>query len=108
MSDWIDYDTEAGHLYEMYDGDEIEPWEDYDDFCGLKDIVREGVEMDETNYKMNKLVKVGTTMTCAGPMCSKKIVKKQYAQCFCCNHCKDQFWNRREAYFGYRKKISLK
>lgn len=103
MSDWIDYDTEAGHLYEMYDGDEIE--EDMDVTEEFYDKVAEGIVSDENRYKKNKNSKVGDIIICAGPLCNKKIKKKQYSQAFCCSHCKDQFWNRRENYFGYRKPI---
>ena len=115
---WIDEDTEAAHLAEITDGDIMEPWEDWGEDCAeeareerkaavkrRKEKQLDGVNADEEQYKKNKEVKVGTSIKCAGPLCHRKFKKIQYAQCFCSNHCKDQFWNRREAVFGYRKKI---
>ena len=98
---FIDDDTEAYHLYEMYDGDDA--YDEYDE-----DEVKYEIENDEIHYSINKLKRVGSVCRCAGPLCNRKFTKKQYAQAFCCNKCKDQFWNRREAFFGYRKKVEIK
>lgn len=102
MSYYFD-DTEAAHLAE------IEECRD----CGSSDYDHEeflierseGVAHDELLYKLNKRAKVGTRITCAGPLCRTTFIKKSYQQCFCCTKHKDQFWNRREAHFGYRKPI---
>lgn len=115
---WIDEDTEAAHLAEITDGDIMEPWEDWDEDWAeeareereaaakrREEKILDGILDDEERYKQNKEAKVGTQIKCAGPLCGKKFKKKQYAQCFCSNHCKDQFWNRRQAFFGFRKKI---
>lgn len=117
---WIDEDTEAAHLEEIYGGEEN--WDEWDQDWAEEEEERrkelreerkrkfeekrlDGVNADEEQYKKNKEAKVGTSIKCAGPLCHRKFKKIQYAQCFCSNHCKDQFWNRREAVFGYRKKI---
>ena len=93
------YDSEAAHLCEIYNDEYSSSYEDFIAEVG------EGVAHDERHYKLNKKVKVGTKIVCAGPKCSKRLIKKSYQQCFCCAKHKDQFWNRREAYFGYRKPI---
>lgn len=92
-------DSEAAHLCEINDD---ESGDSYEDFIAM---VGEGVAHDELHYKMNKRAKVGTKIVCAGPKCSKRFIKKSYQQCFCCTKHKDQFWNRREAYFGFRKPV---
>ena len=91
-------DSEAAHLCEIYD-DESRP---YEDFLAER---ASGVAHDERHYKLNKKAKVGTKIVCAGPKCNNRFIKKSYQQCFCCTRHKDQFWNRREAHFGYRKPI---
>lgn len=122
---WIDEDSEAAHLAEIEDED-YDSWfedednerydscfedEDDDSFakCGGRKKFeakrQKGVEDDEKHYLKNKKAKVGTQITCAGPLCNKHFKKVQYAQAFCCSKCKDQFWNRREAHYGYRKPI---
>lgn len=93
-------ESEAAHLCEIYDDDG--PGSSYEDFIAE---VGEGVAHDERHYKLNKKAKVGTKIVCAGPKCSKRFIKKSYQQCFCCTKHKDQFWNRREVYFGIRKPI---
>lgn len=112
MSDWLDDDSEAAHLAEIED-EFYDDWLD-DDYIGSKhkrkqtsgrENIKRGVEADEKRYNENKAAKVGDTIICAGPKCGSKFKKRQYAQAFCCNHCKDQFWNRREAFFGFRKPI---
>ena len=130
MSDWLDDDSEAAHLAEIedefyddwLDDDEDTPgwpvdadgWPVDDDYIGSKhkrkqtsrrENIKRGIEADEKRYNENKAAKVGDTIICAGPKCGSKFKKRQYAQAFCCNHCKDQFWNRREAFFGFRKPI---
>lgn len=107
MSDWIDFDTEAGHLYEMYDGDDEDCYDSIDEKTYKRTIIEDSVKANEKHYKKNKAAKVGTMITCAGPLCEKRFQKKQYAQAFCCSHCKDQFWNRREAVLEYRKPIKI-
>ena len=119
---WIDEDTEAAHLAEIEDED-IDGWSEDDEDPGSwyeDDNARErrensrksfeskrqkGVDDNEKHYLKNKEAKVGTQITCAGPLCNKHFKKVQYAQAFCCSKCKDQFWNRREAHYGYRKPI---
>ena len=44
-------------------------------------------------YAENKAAKVGTELIC--PICGKTFTKKQWAQAFCCNECKNTFWNRK-------------
>lgn len=121
---WLDEDTEAAHLAEIedeyYEGwfedDEDLPdgWPVDDGYIGVKqkpkrpsrrENIKNGIEADEKRYNENKAAKVGDTIICAGPKCGSKFKKRQYAQAFCCNHCKDQFWNRREAFFGFRKPV---
>lgn len=107
----FDYDdTEAAHLSEIYDD------VDEGDIGFISGINSEalfrkkcenGIKSDERRYKINRKAKVGDKIICAGPRCGKKFTKKYYQQCFCCTRCKDQFWNRREAYFGFRKKIII-
>ena len=53
-------------------------------------------------YEENKAAKVGTELIC--PVCGSHFTKKQWAQAFCCNECKNKFWNRkgdrhREGYY---------
>lgn len=43
-------------------------------------------------YRTNKKAKVGEIIEC--PVCHIKFKKIQWAQAFCCGHCKDKFWNR--------------
>lgn len=43
-------------------------------------------------YRTNKEAKVGEIIEC--PVCHIKFKKIQWAQAFCCGHCKDKFWNR--------------
>lgn len=95
-----DSDTETYHLYEMYDGDESNI--DYDELRAERE---DGVTLDVIRYRTNKNAKVGSIITCAGPLCNKKFRKKSYQQCFCCTRHKDQFWNRREAHYGFRKPV---
>lgn len=117
MSDWIDDDSEAAHLAEIED-EFLDDWFDEDIGPGWisdddthstgisrSQKIEKGVNDNEKHYLKNKAAKVGETITCAGPRCNKRFAKKQYAQAFCCTHCKDQFWNRREAFYGYRKSI---
>lgn len=42
-------------------------------------------------YAENKAAKVGTELVC--PTCGKTFTKKQWAQAFCCNDCKNKYWN---------------
>lgn len=42
-------------------------------------------------YKHNKSAKVGETIVC--PICGKHFVKKQWQQAFCCDNCKNKYWN---------------
>lgn len=93
-------DSEAAHLCEIYDDEQYDS--SYEDFIAER---AQGVAHDERHYKLNKKAKVGTRIVCAGPKCDKRFIKKSYQQCFCCTRHKDQFWNRREAHFGYRKPI---
>lgn len=95
-------DSEAAHLCEIYDDSESMFSSSYSDFLEERKI---GVLHDERHYKLNKKAKVGTLIVCAGPKCNKRFIKKSYQQCFCCTRHKDQFWNRREVHFGYRKPI---
>lgn len=94
-------ESEAAHLCEIYD-DETDYSNSYEQFINE---VKSGIEHDERHYKANKKAKVGSKIICAGPKCNKRFVKKSYQQCFCCTKHKDQFWNRREAYFGVRVPI---
>lgn len=120
MSGWFDEDSEAAHLAEIEDedydawfDDDDEGWTGDDGYIGEKrhsgisksEKIAKGVSDNEKHYLKNKAAKVGTNITCAGPMCNKHFVKRQYSQAFCCTHCKDQFWNRREAFFGFRKPV---
>lgn len=73
----------------------------------FNDEVKKGVDRDERNYIRNKKAKVGTKITCAGPLCNKTFIKKSYQQAFCCTKHKDQFWNRREAYYGVKIPIVI-
>lgn len=59
-------------------------------------------------YKLNKEAKVGETIEC--PICSKKFIKRQYSQAFCCGKCKDDYWNaKRDRHsVGYYKKYDNK
>lgn len=103
MSYTTSYDSEAAHLCEIYDDDSDSNYESsYQDFLEERAI---GVSRDERLYKLNKKAKIGTKIVCAGPKCSNRFIKKSYQHCFCCTKHKDQFWNRREAHFGYRKPI---
>lgn len=43
-------------------------------------------------YRSNKEAKVGEIIEC--PVCHTRFKKIQWAQAFCCGHCKDMFWNR--------------
>lgn len=115
---WIDEDTEAAHLAEIeedgwYDSEWEEEQEEEREERRRESRKRflenreAGVNNDEYQYIKNKQAKVGETIVCAGPLCGKKIKKKQYAQAFCCNKCKDQFWNRREAHYGWKKPIVI-
>lgn len=115
---WIDEDTEAAHLAEIEeDGWYDSEWEEEQEEereerrkASRKRFLENreaGVNNDEYLYLKNKQAKVGETIVCAGPLCGKKIKKKQYAQAFCCNKCKDQFWNRREAHYGWKKPIVI-
>lgn len=45
-------------------------------------------------YETNKKAKVGDEIIC--PICSKKFIKRQYSQAFCCGECKDAFWNAKK------------
>lgn len=72
----------------------------------FRDKIEYEVEADEYIYRSGKKAKAGSIIKCAGPMCGKKFKKKSYQQAFCCSRCKDQFWNRREYVFGYRKRIN--
>lgn len=117
MSWIIDEDTEAAHLADITTDDLIESWdEDWDEEWDEehevtvkrhKEKILDEILNNEERYRQNKKAKVGTQIKCTGPLCGKKFKKKQYAQCFCSNHCKDQFWNRRQAFFGFRKKIDI-
>ena len=51
MSDWIDFDTEAGHLYEMYDGDDEDCYDWIDEEAYKRSIAEDGVKADEKHYK---------------------------------------------------------
>ena len=115
---WIDDDTEAAHLAEIEEEDWYDPeWEEdreeereerrKESRKRFLENREAGVNNDEYQYLKNKQAKVGETIVCAGPLCGKKIKKKQYAQAFCCNKCKDQFWNRREAHYGWKKPIVI-
>lgn len=73
----------------------------------VRDNIKKGVEQDERNYIRNKKAKVGTKIMCAGPMCHKIFTKKSYQQAFCCTKHKDQFWNRREAFYGVKIPIVI-
>ena len=44
-------------------------------------------------YLYNKKSHVGTNLIC--PICGISFVKKQYSQAFCCNECKNKFWNKK-------------
>ena len=44
-------------------------------------------------YQKNKEAKCGETLNC--PVCSSLFVKKQWQQAFCCNKCKNKYWNRK-------------
>lgn len=53
-------------------------------------------------YSNNKAAKVGSDLIC--PVCGSHFTKKQWAQAFCCNECKNKYWNRkgdrhREGYY---------
>lgn len=106
MSDYI---SEADALADWEDDTcLIDDDDEYtDDDRRFNEEVKDGIISDEFNYTRNKKAKVGTKITCAGPLCHKKFKKKSYQQTFCCSHCKDQFWNRREAYYGYKKPIKI-
>ena len=85
---WIDEDTEAAHLAEIEDED-IDAWSEDDENPGLwyeDDNAQErrensrrrfeskrqkGVDDNEKHYLKNKEAKVGTQITCAGPLCNK-------------------------------------
>ena len=53
-------------------------------------------------YEKNKAAKAGSDLIC--PVCGSHFTKKQWAQAFCCNECKNKYWNRkgdrhREGYY---------
>ena len=55
-------------------------------------------------YRDNKSAKVGKEIEC--PVCHTKLIKKHYQQAFCCNECKNKFWNRTRKSNGYFKKYN--
>lgn len=118
--------TEAEYLGDIYDGTEEGEFDDDYAYFRAKqrriDMLRNiaginhnskkrnehrrcsrSVEEDAELYKINKDTKVGTEIKCAGPLCTKKFIKKSYQQAFCCTKCKDQFWNRRQFKYGDKK-----
>lgn len=48
----------------------------------------------KAQYKSNKNAKVKDTIHC--PVCGKAFVKRQYAQAFCCEACKNDYHNQRK------------
>ncbi len=97
------YDSEAAHLCDIYDDNTS--YGEYDSYGDFLELRCADIAHDEWQYLKNRKAKVGEKIECAGPLCKKKFIKKSYQQCFCCTKHKDQFWNRREAHFGYRKPI---
>ncbi len=59
-------------------------------------------------YDANKAAKVGETIIC--PICGKSFEKKQWQQAFCCNDCKNKYWNaKRDRHRnGYYEEYDLK
>lgn len=49
------------------------------------------ISQRKKQYNANKLAKVGDEIVC--PICGTHFVKKQWQQAFCCNSCKETFWN---------------
>ena len=47
----------------------------------------------EKQYKLNKDTKVGCYIIC--PICGKQVIKTHYAQAFCSNECKVEYWNKK-------------
>ena len=92
-----DNNTEWDALADQYVDEEVDT-EGYD----FISEVESGVKRDEIIYRKNKKAKVGTKIMCAGPKCSNYFIKKSYQQCFCCNKHKNQFWNRRQYFFGVK------
>ena len=45
------------------------------------------------SYSLNKTSKIGEELIC--PICNKSFIKKQYAQVFCSNECKNRYWNKK-------------
>ena len=69
--------------------------------------MRKGVRKGEERYIKAKQAKVGEEIRCAGYACGKSFVKKSYQQAFCCTKCKDNFWNKRTEFYGYRKQVDI-
>lgn len=49
------------------------------------------LEVKEKQYKLNKDTKVGCNIIC--PICGNEVIKTHYAQAFCSNECKVEYWN---------------
>jgi hypothetical protein len=47
----------------------------------------------EKQYKLNKDTKVGCYIKC--PICGNEVIKTNYAQAFCSNECKVEYWNKK-------------
>lgn len=45
-------------------------------------------------YQTNKASKVGDEIIC--PICGNHFIKKQHQQAFCCNDCKNKYWNAKK------------
>lgn len=50
-----------------------------------------GITQRKKQYMLNKSLKVNDELTC--PVCGTKFIKKQWQQAFCCNECKNKYWN---------------
>lgn len=68
---------------------------------------RKTIRKQEARYLEAKQAKVGELIRCAGHDCAKPFVKKSYQQAFCCTKCKDNFWNKRTEFYGYRKQVEI-
>lgn len=55
-------------------------------------------------YETNKSALVGDELVC--PICGRNFIKKSYQQAFCCNDCKDRYWNQTRKKNGYFSKYN--
>lgn len=53
-------------------------------------MARKPSKRQET-YLQNKKAKVGNEIVC--PICGQTFTKRQWQQAFCCNDCKNKYWN---------------